>query len=172
MDNNQSYKKSGKKGNRNNSHAPKKEKKLSKPQKGEKAKKGGRQGKQPISGFSTLSQVAGVPLKRTHHSNLDVPMPKVVGEPYPVCPYCNEKIDLIADSFFIDGSYVHFDCVLSSLKEKEVLEEGQSISYLGSGSFGICQKNEDGSYSIVKRIEVENRESNTQMKSYVEGLKI
>ena len=144
MDNNQSYKKSGKKGNRNNSHAPKKEKKLSKPQKGEKAKKGGRQGKQPISGFSTLSQVAGVPLKR----------------------------DLIADSFFIDGSYVHFDCVLSSLKEKEVLEEGQSISYLGSGSFGICQKNEDGSYSIVKRIEVENREANTQMKSYVEGLKI
>ena len=100
MDNNQSYRKSGKKGNKNNSHAPKKEKKLSKPQKGEKAKKGGRQGKQPISGFSTLSQVAGVPLKRTHHSNLDVPMPKVVGEPYPVCPYCNEKIDLIADSFF------------------------------------------------------------------------
>ena len=59
----------------------------------------------------------------------------------------------------------------SSIKEKEVLEEGQSISYLGSGTFGVCQKSEDGKYTIVKRIEVENKDDSLKMKNYVEGLK-
>ena len=61
--------------------------------------------------------------------------------------------------------------MLSSIKEKEVLEEGQSISYLGSGTFGVCQKSEDGKYTIVKRIEVENKDDSLKMKNYVEGLK-
>ena len=61
------------------------------------------------------------------------------------------------------------DC--ASIKEKEVLEEGQSISYLGSGTFGVCQKSEDGKYTIVKRIEVENKDDSLKMKNYVEGLK-
>ena len=160
--NNKKYKK-------NSKQAP--QRKQGKPLKSEKAKKGGRQGKLPISGFSTLSQVAGVPLRRTYHSQLDVPMPKYVSEPYPVCPYCGEKIELIADSFLVNGEYIHFDCMLSSIKEKEVLEEGQSISYLGSGTFGVCQKSEDGKYTIVKRIEVENKEYSLKMNNYVEGLK-
>ncbi|MCI7607387.1 MAG: CPXCG motif-containing cysteine-rich protein [Spirochaetales bacterium] len=160
------YKKSAKQMSQRNN------KKQGKPQKGEKAKKGGRQGKQPISGFSTLSQVAGVPLKRTHHSSLDIPMPKYVSEPYPICPYCGEKIDLIADSFFVDGEYIHFDCMLSSIKEREVLENNQTISYIGSGAFGVCQKGENGSYTIVKRIEVENKDDSLKMKNYVEGLKV
>ena len=147
------------------------QKKPGKPLKSEKAKKGGRQGKLPISGFSTLSQVAGVPLRRSYHSQLDVPMPKYVSEPYPVCQYCGEKIDLIADSFLVNGEYIHFDCMLSSIKEKEVLEEGQTISYLGSGAFGVCQKSEDGKYTIVKRIEVENKDDSLKMKNYIEGLK-
>ena len=147
-------------------------KKQNRPQKSEKAKKGGRQGKQPISGFSTLSQVAGVPLKRSYHSSLDVPLPKVVSEPHPICPYCGEKIDLIADSFFVGGEYIHFDCMLSSIKEKEVLKENQCISYIGSGAFGVCQKNKEGNYTIIKRIEVENKDDSLKMKDYVEGLKV
>ena len=115
--NNKKYKKNSKQAPQRN------QKKQGKPLKSEKAKKGGRQGKLPISGFSTLSQVAGVPLRRT------------------------------------------------SIKEKEVLEEGQSISYLGSGTFGVCQKSEDGKYTIVKRIEVENKDDSLKMKNYVEGLK-
>ena len=102
---------------------------------------------------------------------MDVPSPKYVSEPYPICPYCGEKIDLIADSFFVNGEYIHFDCMLSSIKEKEILAEGQSISYLGSGAFGVCQKNEDGKYTIVKRIEVESKEDSLKMKNYIEGLK-
>lgn len=167
---NQNIKKFNKK---NNKQMPQKSfRKQSKPQKTEKAKKGGRQGKQPISGFSTLSQVAGVPLKRTYHSNIDVPVPKYVSEPYPICPYCGEKIDVIADSFNVNGEYVHFDCMLSSIKEKEILSENQTISYLGSGTFGVCQKDEDGKYTIVKRIEVENKDDSQKMKDYIEGLKV
>lgn len=142
-----------------------------KPQKAEKAKKGGRQGKTAISGFSTLSQVAGVPLRRTHHSNLEVPLPKTVGEPRPICVHCSQPIDLIADSFSIGDGFIHFECMLQRIKESETLLENQCVSYLGSGSFGICQKDENGSYTIVKRIEVENKETNAKMKNYVEGLK-
>ena len=163
--NNKKYKKNSR------PNASKGGRKQSKPQRSEKAKKGGRQGKQPISGFSTLSQVAGLPQKRTHHSNLEVPPSKSVQEPHPVCIYCGNPIDLIADSFSLEGGYAHFECVLSQIKEREVLEENQSISYLGSGSFGICAKDSDGKYTIVKRIEVENKDSGIAMRSFVEGLK-
>ena len=163
--NNKKYKKNSK------PNSQKVGKKQSKPQRSEKAKKGGRQGKQPISGFSTLSQVAGVPVKKTHHSTLDTPPVKSVQEPHPNCAYCGEPIDLIADSFSVEGGYAHFDCVLSSIKEREVLEENQTISYLGSGSFGICQKDENGKYSIIKKIEVENKDSGIAIREYIEGLK-
>ena len=91
--NNKKYKKNSKQAPQRN------QKKQGKPLKSEKAKKGGRQGKLPISGFSTLSQVAGVPLRRTYHSQLDVPMPKYVSEPYPVCPYCGERLKREADIY-------------------------------------------------------------------------
>ena len=76
------------------------------------------------------------------------------------------------DSFNVNGDYVHFDCMLSSIKEKEILSENQNISYLGSGTFGVCQKDEDGKYTIVKRIEVENKDDSQKMKDYIEGLKV
>ena len=78
---------------------------------------------------------------------------------------------MIADSFFYNGGYAHFDCVLSALKEKETLGEGDTISYVGSGSFAICHKDENGKYSIVKKIEVENKDEYSHFKDYVESLK-
>ena len=123
-----------------------------------KNKKNGRAQKTPISGFSTLSQVSGAPLKHSHHSSIPVVVPKVLVEPDERCVLCGDKIDNIASSFSYGDGVAHFDCVLDSLKEQEQLKKGETISYLGSGIFGVCRKNDDGSYIIEKRIELESKE--------------
>ncbi len=134
-------------------------------------KKKGRGRPEAISGFSTLSQVSGVPLTRPYHSSISVLPPRFVTEPYNTCVICGEKIDTVASSFSYGDGYAHFDCVLDSIKEREHLEEGECISYIGSGSFGICRKDENGKYTIVKKIEIENKDNFQNTKNYVESLK-
>lgn len=136
-----------------------------------KNKKKGRAQKTPISGFSTLSQVSGAPLKRSYHSSIPVVMPKVLIEPDLRCALCGDKIDFIASSFTYGDGVAHFDCVLDQLKKQETLKDGETISYLGSGTFGVCKKDDNGSYTIEKRIELENKEKYQSFKSYVESLK-
>lgn len=138
----------------------------------QKERKGNRVKQQPISGFSTLSQVAGVPLARPYRSNIAVLPVKTVNEPHLTCPVCGEPIEVIAEAMTnAQGAYVHFDCVLNELKASETLTENQTISYLGSGTFGVCEKGEDGKYFIVKRIDYENHEKFSAMKNFVESLK-
>lgn len=136
-----------------------------------KNKKKGRAQKTPISGFSTLSQVSGAPLRRSYHSSIPILMPKVLIEPDMRCVLCGEKIDNIASSFSYGDGVAHFDCMLEKLRGEETLKEGETISYLGSGTFGVCKKNENGSYTIEKRIEAESKEKYQSFKNYVEGLK-
>lgn len=129
--------------------------------------------KNVISGFSTLNQVAGVPLVSEHHSNIPILPVKSVQEPGSVCPMCGERIETIASAMLNEnGEYVHFDCVLARLKEEENLKENQVLSYIGSGRFGVCEKNDEGKWIIVKTIQYETPEKNKAMKEYVEGLKI
>ena len=44
-----------------------------------------------------------------------------------------------------------------------------ATTYPGRGI--VIGKSEDGKYTIVKRIEVENKDDSLKMKNYVEGLK-
>ena len=80
------------------------------------------------------------------------------------CELCSKDIQDINSAIALpeNGSPVHFDCVISRLAERERLEEGERIIYLGGGSFGIVsgsagsQKNSN--FTIRKRIEFEDRE--------------
>lgn len=128
--------------------------------------------KQAISGFSTLNQVAGVPLVREHHSNIPILPTKCVSEPGLVCKICNEKIDTIASALSVDDGYVHFDCALQQIREDEKPNDHQTVSYIGSGKFGVCEKDENGKWTIVKTIQYESAEKNKAMKEFVEGLKV
>ena len=129
--------------------------------------------KEAISGFSTLNQVAGVSKPRVHHSSLPVEEPKVIKEPFPECAYCSEPIESIAESFMIDdGPYVHFDCAVKSIREAEHVPDDRIVSYIGSGNFGIIEKGEDGSLSIIKTIPFENSDRVKSMKAFVEGCKV
>lgn len=128
--------------------------------------------KAPISGFSTLNQVAGVPKPTEHHSSIPVAAPKSVREPKLKCEICGKEIAQIASAMSTpSGGYAHFDCVLEDIKKNEVLAENQVVSYIGSGNFGVCEKDENGSYHIVKTINYENAEKIKAMKEYVESLK-
>ena len=50
-------------------------------------------------------------------------------------------------------------------------KENQVVSYIGSGNFGLCEKNQDGKWVILKTINYESSEKNKEMKAYIEGLK-
>ena len=131
-----------------------------------------RRRKEAISGFSTLNQVAGVSRPKPHHSSLPVEEPKSIVEPHPVCQYCGTEIDTIASSLSTpEGGYAHFDCVLSHLREGEHLGEGEMISYIGAGAFGVIGKDEEGRPVIIRRIQYESSERYKGMKEYVSGLK-
>ena len=132
-----------------------------------------RQKKQSVSGFSTLNQVAGVPKRRQYHSEIPVPEAKSVREPEGIiCPFCNMPIDSIASAVVNpDGTYSHFDCVLNSIRETEKPAENQTVSYIGSGNFALCEKNENGGYTILKRISYEAPESHKKLVDFVGELK-
>lgn len=158
----QSYRK-----NRNSSRQKAKNTFSAKP----KTRKKGREKSQIISGFSTLSQVSGAPLVKHYRSSIPVIPPKTLIEPYEKCVICSEKIDTIADAFSLSNGFAHFDCVLERIRESEVLGDGDTVSYIGSGSFGICHKGSDGKYTILKKIDVESKENYQNFKDYVESLK-
>ena len=107
-----------------------------------------------INGFSTLNQVAGVP------------------KPHDKCVYCGKEIENIASAFMApDGTYAHFDCVLERIRETEKPGEGESVSYIGGGSFGIIGRGEDGKPIIIRRIQYESPETVRSMKAYVASLR-
>ncbi len=56
-----------------------------------------------------------------------------------VCPYCNKAVLDISAAMTQKGSdlIAHFDCVLEEVSKNEKLENGDKISYIGQGRFGI-----------------------------------
>lgn len=125
-----------------------------------------------ISGFSTLNQVAGVPKPREHHSSIPVESPGTIMEPRPVCPYCGETIENIASALVAsDGSYIHFDCVLSRITDEVKPKEGECVSYVGSGSFALIGKDEEGHSVIIRKIPFESPEHTKEMKAYISSLR-
>ena len=59
--------------------------------------------------------------------------------PVPVCVRCGQPItDLHAAlTDKSTGGVVHFDCAMAELAARESLEEGDRLSYIGGGRFGV-----------------------------------
>ena len=84
------------------------------------------------------------------------------------CPVCGQPVrDLYtAIAYGERKAPAHFDCILALLGEREELEEGTRVCYLGGGCFGIVdtgllsrQGDRGGAAWIRKRIEVEERDA-------------
>lgn len=59
--------------------------------------------------------------------------------PKPICPYCGKPIQdySAAINDRETGQPVHFDCVRDRIAQNEQLSEGDTITYIGGGRFGI-----------------------------------
>ena len=62
--------------------------------------------------------------------------------------------------------------MLKRIRSNETLKDNQTISYVGRGNFAVVEKDEQGHYSIVKTIPVEDEKAFSAMKEYVEELKV
>ncbi|MDR0512189.1 MAG: hypothetical protein LBG93_03700 [Treponema sp.] len=130
---------------------------------GDSSKRGNRQDQQKKSGeiFRRSSGLAQERLKW-------VP-PEINTEPLPVhnCPWCGKPIREIAFAMTdkSSGAPVHFECVAERLSEREGLEKGDVITYIGGGRFGVvCFNGNEGSplsrrtFKIKKIIEWEDKD--------------
>lgn len=126
-----------------------------------------------LNGFSTLNQVTGSPQQSSHHSKIDLQKVKEIKEPKPICELCEKVIENVSTAMYSpNNELVHFDCVLEDIKSKTRLEDHQTISYIGKGTFAICEKGEDGKFTIGERIVYESPEQVLKLKDYVEAQKI
>jgi hypothetical protein len=91
------------------------------------------------------------------------PQPPAVPLPSASCAWCNEPIKDISTAMADpdSGQPVHFDCIINRIIEKESLESGDTVGYIGGGRFGIIHYNnppDTRDFKIKKIFEWENRE--------------
>lgn len=110
---------------------------------------------------SAQQQQRGEPLKR-------------LKEPLPNCLLCGKPIESIAQALGgeEEGTFAHFDCALEEIRNQEQLQAGQTLSYIGKGTFAIIESTEEQGFTIVKRIVYESPESNAYVKQFVEEAKV
>lgn len=82
----------------------------------------------------------------------------------PTCPVCEKRIRDLSSAVAHQetGEPAHFDCIVRILTEREDLENGEKICYLGNGSFGIVQQRVSGHplrFFIRKRIQYEPKDA-------------
>ena len=92
--------------------------------------------------------------------------------PVPECPYCNKPIKDLSTAISDKNSdqAVHFDCIISRLSQSEKLEQGDVISYLGGGRFGIVHFGiapNSQSFVIKKIFEWENKENRAEWREAI-----
>jgi hypothetical protein len=72
------------------------------------------------------------------------------------CPYCGKPVNDLSSALSdpATGTPIHFDCVLRKLSDRESLQEGESLTYIGGGRFGVIQfpNPQDTSHFVIKRI--------------------
>jgi hypothetical protein len=92
--------------------------------------------------------------------------------PAPDCPYCGKPIKDISSAISDknSGEPVHFDCVINRIAEAEVLEQGDAVTYIGGGRFGIVhfgnpQNPQD--FKIKKIFEWEDKENRSEWRRSV-----
>ena len=95
------------------------------------------------------------------------PKPPVFSAPQELCPWCDKPIKDIASAICEPdtGKPVHFDCVINRIIERENLESGDTVSYIGGGRFGIIHYNnppDTRDFKIKKIFEWERKENRSE----------
>jgi hypothetical protein len=91
------------------------------------------------------------------------PVPPAVPLPTASCTWCDKPIKNISEAISEPdtGKPVHLDCVINRIIERETLESGDTVGYIGGGRFGIIHYNnppDTRDFKIKKIFEWENKE--------------
>jgi hypothetical protein len=91
------------------------------------------------------------------------PQPPSVPLPTATCAWCDKPIKDISTAISEpdSGKPIHFDCIINRIIERENLENGDTVSYIGGGRFGIVHFNnppDTRDFTIKKVLEWENKE--------------
>jgi hypothetical protein len=92
--------------------------------------------------------------------------------PAPDCPFCGRPVKDISAAITdkTSGQPVHFDCVIARIAQGEVLEQGDTITYIGGGRFGIVHFNKPPNtqdFKIKKILEWEDKENRAEWRKLV-----
>ena len=91
--------------------------------------------------------------------------------PVPTCPWCSKPIRDLSSAMADkeSGVPVHFDCVAATITKGEVLEKGDTVSYIGAGRFGIVNFGgpDNSEIKIKKIIEWENKDNRADWRTQV-----
>jgi len=91
------------------------------------------------------------------------PQPPELVLPSILCAWCSKPIKEFATALShpATGQPVHFDCAISRLAERENLEKGDTIGYIGGGRFGVIHfssPQNPKNFTIKKILEWESNE--------------
>jgi hypothetical protein len=95
------------------------------------------------------------------------PKPPAFSFPVASCAWCGKPIKEISTAISEPGSGkpVHFDCAINRSIKEEVLERGDTVSYIGGGRFGIIHYNnlpDIRDFKIKKILEWEDKENRSE----------
>ena len=100
--------------------------------------------------------------------------PKLGGMPLPKpeCAYCGKPIQDIAAAINdpASGQAVHFDCVRERIAASEPLGEGDTVTYIGGGRFGIVNipnPNDPKRFQIKKILQWEPKDQRAAWRKVV-----
>ena len=100
------------------------------------------------------------------------PKPPALSFPATTCPWCEKPIKDMATAICEPdtGKPVHFDCVMNQIAQKEILESGDTVSYIGGGRFGIIHFNnppDTKDFRIKKIFEWEVKENRSEWRTAI-----
>jgi len=92
------------------------------------------------------------------------PKPPAFTMPQATCAWCEKPIKDITSAICEPdtGKPVHFECVIGRIVERETLDSGDTVSYIGGGRFGIIHYNnppDTRDFKIKKIFEWEHKEN-------------
>jgi len=95
------------------------------------------------------------------------PQPSALSLAPALCILCNKPIREFATAFCDPdtGKPAHFDCTISRIVERENLEKGDAIGYIGGGRFGVlhfANPQNPRKFTIKKIFEWEKNESRSE----------
>ena len=129
----------------------------------------GRKAELPQLGDSRFERNRAILYERPHWTP-----PVLSTEPIPVpeCPWCGKPIKDLSAAITdkATGKPVHFDCVLARISDGEQLENGDAVTYIGGGRFGIIHYNnppDTRDFSIKKIFEWENKEDRSEWRQSI-----